>query len=477
MKLIIQATKSDRGLVTEYSLFQPGREDTEIESTLIDERDIPRKAGEKPVLSTQITKSYRVYSLIIGTSDVGGRSGFYSIRLYCPKNLNIKNFESTLFKIKERYFSYASTKTQESQNYNDILSTIVSEENINNFAFLKESENYVCFYDNVTTSLATIFNSKGVHLTKILYAFPIAASRQSSISEFRNFDELIEKLKETEIRGELQLLTEIKVNNQIVEFDNRQKAVTILSYENDRIDYRLHKDGIQAIDPMTSAKIIERKSIPRRSPSPVHTSEVNTSFDRSAGLIVGCFLSFFIGCAVCFVMFSEKIYPFVFSPPESSTTHLNGSNDQRDEFSGLDTITFSSNVKDGKTTFTAVQPSISNYTFRYTDNRWTYKNNNESGGYKEFQSSKLDNFEYQPVNFIEKDQQLLAEALQILFRQEVLPNEKNSDKKDTIKNKQSVNSQTSKKKPGNIKDNGNQASKPKHDSKEKNGEVDVVPKL
>lgn len=478
-KIIIQGTKSDNGLATEYSSFYPDPLNTELQATIEDERDIPKKAGDKDAFSIQITKNYRVYSLIIGTSDVGGRPGFYGFRLYSPKNVILKNFEPILYQIKEKFFSYPSTKTQQSQSYEEILSVIDSDVHNTDFVFLEGSGNYVCYYDSTSFSLVSIFNSNRVYLTNKLYAFPSSTKGQSSISEFNSFDDLTYKLKETELRGELRLLTEIRINNQVVEFDNRQKSITILSYKDDRIDYKLHRDGIHRIDPLTSAGIIEHKSPPRTNPSPIHKSGVNTSSDRYTGVIVGCILSFAIGCAVCFLLFSESIFPFDFSRPESSLNYELVSTSQNHEVPSLDSITFLPIVKDGDTTFNGVQQQISHYTFKFEDNKWTYKNNNESVGYKDFKAADADNFEYQPVKFNLKDKQKLEEALQNLLEKVNLSNKKNQDKTEAKTTYQPNNRPANNKKTDTKKNIEKPVpkSKPVPDTKKKNGEVDVVPKF
>lgn len=410
LKIIIQATKSDKGLENEYSSFHPDQENLEVRSTIDDERDIPKKAGDKDAFSIQITKNYRVYSLIIGTSDVGGRPGFYSIRLYGPKNVNLKNFEDILYQIKEKYLSYPSTKTQQSQNYDEILSAIVPEVNTSNFIFFKNSENYVCYYDNVSSSLATIFNSKGVHLTNKLYAFQRPKEGQSSISEFRSFDELTNKLKEIEISGELRLLNEIKINNQRVEFDNRQKEITLLCYKDNIIDYILSDEGIRKIDRLTGSINIERKYItPMPRPYRVDKPAKRSFSDQYGGLILGCLMSFIIGCAGCYFLFSENYYPFEVFQAEFDTNGGNTTSEHKNELSELDTITFS--ARGEGTTYVADQPRFSNYSFKYAANRWSYRNNDKSNNDHDFYSTSLDNFEYKVKKFENKDKKNLIKAL------------------------------------------------------------------
>jgi hypothetical protein len=77
----------------------------EIKGTITDERTLASQlANLSDVYSVQVTKNYKVYSLIVTNStDFIGRSGYYAIRLYGPKGINLSNFENILANIKEKY--------------------------------------------------------------------------------------------------------------------------------------------------------------------------------------------------------------------------------------------------------------------------------------------------------------------------------------------------------------------------------------
>ena len=104
--LIIEETTAGSNLQFVSSLLDINS--PEIKETLTDERTLASQlANLSDVYSVQVTKNYKVYSLIVtNLTDFLGRSGYYAIRLYGPKGVNLTNFENILANIKEKYNNY-----------------------------------------------------------------------------------------------------------------------------------------------------------------------------------------------------------------------------------------------------------------------------------------------------------------------------------------------------------------------------------
>ena len=170
--LIIQETTAGSG--QQFVSAHLDVDNPEIKETITDERFIATQlANLTDVYSVQITKNYKVYSLIV--TDLGdflGRSGYYAIRLYGPKGVNLTNFEIILDDIKKEYNKYTNSNNVNNQNYDAILSSILIIENERkNFISQKSDVNCYYYFEETNTTLSTVFNTKGINLVHKVYAF------------------------------------------------------------------------------------------------------------------------------------------------------------------------------------------------------------------------------------------------------------------------------------------------------------------
>lgn len=392
-QIIIQETKSDNGLETVFSTLISELDNSEIKETLVDERDIPSQAGDKVAFIAQTTKSYKVFSLIEGMSDIGNRSGYYIIHLYCPKSISLPNFERILFNIQEKYLSYPPTKTQDSQNYNDLLSAIIFDSDTNNYVVIKNTSNYFCYYDKDNSNLGTIFNSKEIFLVNKIYAFQRPKEEKPENFDFKPFSGLQAKIKEIEINGDIRLLNKITINNQSIDFNSRLNNLVVLSFNNDKIEF-IPKNNAVIKSSSTAGIIIEEKK-QKKTPIVNPNPPKKTFMDKHGLLLIGCLLSLFIGFGI-----SYQFFPRIIVKTETIQSEPNAAS-----------ITFIVNKDGNDSTYTAEQRQFEKYTFKYANNKWYYKNNQNANGYVDLYTETIKTFEYDNIIFTDIDQKMLIEAL------------------------------------------------------------------
>jgi len=273
--LIIEETTAGSNL--QFVSAQLDRTSPEIKETLTDERTLASQlANLSDVYSVQITKNYKVYSLIVtNLTDFLGRSGYYAIRLYAPKNINLTNFENILASIKEKYNSYTKTSRLNNQNYDDILSSILVVENDRkNFTALKSHFNSFYYFEESNPVLSTVFNAKGTYLVHKLYAF----NRNKAVPEnialnagLKPFNAINNTQKEINIANNYGILKDLKVNEQIVDFNPNLTDFFLLCQNTDTVTYSTSDDKTTKVVNNTFVSI-DRKFVPK---PPVRTNSPN----------------------------------------------------------------------------------------------------------------------------------------------------------------------------------------------------------
>lgn len=268
---------------------------SEIKETITDERTLASQlANLSDVYSVQITKNYKVYSLIVtNLTDFLGRSGYYAIRLYGPKGVNLTNFETILANIKEKYNNYTKTNTLNNQNYDDILSNILIVENDRkNFFTTKSYINCFYYFDDANSTLSTVFNTKGVNLVHKIYAFNKNKAVNESValnSGLKPFSQVNASQKDINVVNNYGILNELKINDQLIDFNPNLKEFTVLCQTNDVVVYNAKDD--KTYKTITNNFIsIEKKFIPRTEPKKSYSSSNHRKNKNNANamyLIVG----------------------------------------------------------------------------------------------------------------------------------------------------------------------------------------------
>ena len=221
---------------------------TEIKGTITDERTLASQlANLSDVYSVQVTKNYKVYSLIVTNStDFIGRSGYYAIRLYGPIGINLNNFENILANIKEKYNHYTKTNTLNNQSYEDILSSILlGGKDRKNIVSIKNSMSYFYYFDDANSNLGAILNTNAVHLVHKIYAFNKNKAVDESIAlttGLKSFSQMNASQKEISVINNWGLLNDLKINDQSIDFNPNLTEFNIICQNNDVVLYNAKDD-------------------------------------------------------------------------------------------------------------------------------------------------------------------------------------------------------------------------------------------
>ncbi len=265
--IIIQNLKGN-GL--DFNVF-PNSEVLELKlkfnNPIEDERETPGKAGDKPIFVLHNTKNYKIYSLIIGTSD-GGRAGFYAIRIFIPLNYVLQNFITILNEIQSKYLVNPNSISSDSHIYNETLLRIKDNCKLtNNFIIIDNSinNNFIYYDNNNITSIETIFNSNGTNCFQKLFAFQ-KPNNETNIKDEISINNVVyhkyianSTFQEIKIKGQLDLLKKIKVNGIEVNFNSDTCELVLFKKESDKVEYLLKENGVKELDSFGNEVTISRE--------------------------------------------------------------------------------------------------------------------------------------------------------------------------------------------------------------------------
>jgi hypothetical protein len=383
----------------------------EIKETITDERTLASQlANLSDVYSVQVTNNYKVYSLIVtNLTDFLGRSGYYAIRLYGPKGAKLSNFENILANIKNKFINYSKSNSLNNQNYDDILSSILTGES-DKKGIVTVRNNFNCYYyfDEANSTLSTVFNTRGVHLVHKIYAFNKTKALNESIaisSGLKPFSQINAAHKEISIVNNYGVLNELKINDQLVDFNPNDSEFNLLCQNNDRIIYNTIDD--KTYKPITSNFIIiEKKFIAPPKQQNTYSSSNNNKKKKNqnpyAMYFVIAFMVLIIGGGVYKIL-----------PPENDPTNK----PHGPEVVNTDTIQETPsppkeikfveqpyNTSD-KEYITSYNVELSKFKFVFANNEWVYIAIKSPGGIMKFSKSILDKFTLtseEKENFIKK---------------------------------------------------------------------------
>lgn len=366
----------------------------EIKETITDERTLASQlANMSDVYAVQITKNYKVYSLIVTNhTDFLGRSGFYAIRLYGPKGINLNNFENILDSIKDKYITDTKSNNLNNQNYDSILSSILIIENDRKeFISLKNNVNCFYYFDENTSTLSTAFNTKGIHLVHKVYAFNKAKAVPENLavsSGLKSYSHINTSQKEINIVNSYSILKELKINNQNVDFNSNASDFNLICQSSDSILYNTTDD--KTLRQIANTFIsIERKYVPRPEPRPAPSYGGNKkSFWEENGIYLSILLITIIIAGGSWWFFEvENNPPIVIKSGETQPTV----EIQQDTIS---TIAFELDGKIEDSTYLTNFPKLKKYRFKFDNKLWTYKNiekkPNPKDGFTAFYKESLD---------------------------------------------------------------------------------------
>ncbi len=378
----------------------------EIKETITDERTLASQlANLSDVYSVQVTKNYKVYSLIVtNLTDFLGRSGYYAIRLYGPKGVNLTNFESILANIKVKFNNYTISNTLNNQNYDAILSSILIVENDRkDIVALKSPMNFFYYFDDLNSTLSTVFNTKGVHLVHKIYAFNKNKAVNESIalsSGLKSFSQINASQKEINIVNNYGVLNELKINDQLVDFNPNLTEFNVLCQNNDVLVYNSKDD--KTYKTITNNFIsIEKKFTPKSQPQNTYnksTTNKKKNNENAMYLIVG-FMVLLIGSGMFYFLdkdTSSDVPVTVTDGTGTGTgteteTETGTQNPPKDKVKGFE---FKKNPYKKTSDFeytTSYNNKLSKCKFVFTGPKWSY--------FKENKNSAMDFYKKTLINF------------------------------------------------------------------------------
>ncbi len=398
--LIIQITTT--GLQTEYHSPGIDPQDDEIQKTITDERaHVTQISRDSDVYSIQITKNYRVYSLIVTDTDKFGRSGFYELKLYGPGNYPIDNFIVVLQTIKEIY-----NQTKSKEEYDAILSSILVTENNKEEEFivinqLLNKDHFIYFEENKIEFLKTTFKDKGVYLSNKVYALDKnkAAGENTVLNVgLEPFDTV--RYKIVEIHNPYNVLKDVWVNNIVLKSRGYNHKQQLLLNQEDILTYSTTDDDrVQML--VGNILNVQRKPQPQNviQHSP-YTSQRKKSFFKENGVYLLALIIMI--SAVGFGYYKDPTFlgllptnPTVGEMPEELKNE--NENSVKDSIPKL----FRKSIVENNPQFVPIREGLNHYTFSIISDKWQFKNSKSPNVYKDFDLTvvaKLDVKDSLPFN-------------------------------------------------------------------------------
>jgi len=417
----------------------------EIKETITDERTLASQlANLSDVYSVQVTKNYKVYSLIVtNLTDFLGRSGYYAIRLYGPKGVNLTNFESILANIKVKFNNYTISNTLSNQNYDAILSSILIVENDRkNIVALKSPMNFFYYFDELNSTLSTVFNTKGVHLVHKIYAFNKNKAVNESIalsSGLIPFSQINASQKEINIVNNYGVLNELKINDQLVDFNPNLTEFNILCQNNDVLVYNSKDD--KTYKPITNNFIsIEKKNEIRQQPQNTYNKSTTNKKKNNENVmyLISGFMVLLIGSGMFYLLNKDTSPDGPVTVTIETGTGLGTKTPPKD--TKVKDFKFKKNPFKNSSDFeytTSYNNKLSKCKFVFAGPKWSYFKENKNSA-MDFYKKTLINFDLTPEeqeSFIEELEKISGHPILEEAETKIAANTENENKAaTTIKN-------------------------------------------
>ena len=258
------------------------------------------------------------------------------------------------------------------------------------FLHVKSNDNAFCFYDSSNTQLSTIFNARSIALYNKVYAF----NKEKAVSDeimkslgLKSLQETKNNFKEVFINNNYQILKELKVNNNPIEFNSNDIDLTVVLKKEDVIEFNT-TDDLKFRHGTGLIINVERKYIPP--PQPRHNVPKKQSFLEEYGLyliMAVMILALGIGSWYFFLRDETPVIednPSVIVEPSTPITI---------EKTVFDTTKIEfivdSSIKDSNV-FKTFYPKLDKYRFRVDNEKWSYKNTEGKNKYVAFYKNNLD---------------------------------------------------------------------------------------
>lgn len=438
--LIIQRTNTNAGFNDVFisDNLKEIRNTVEIENTAKDERDFSTKiANQSDVYVVELTKNFRVYSLIINDNiyDSFGRAGFYAVRLYTEKKYPLGNFEEKLHAINKKYIEFEKNGiAKNSQDYLDLLvQNAPLEVKQQDYIYQKSNDNAFCFYDPNNTQLNNLFNDKAIALYNKVYAFNREKAVSGEIIQsigLKIFDSTKNNLKEVIINNNFRILNELKINNIPLDFKADETELVVLLKNEDVLEYNTldnpnFKKAIGDLIHVEKKKIVTDPKDPNR-------GRKKPSFWEENGIYLAIvFLTIALGGGAWYIFSEEdKI------DEENKIVNEQPQNVKSEIKIDSTTIAFvtEGSVKDSSV-FKTNYPKLEKYRFRLDNKKWFYKNTKGKKKYVDFYKSNVDEIiKKDSLNLNESQKNSFIENLEKMGNQEIIE-KKESTRDSSEKNK------------------------------------------
>lgn len=438
LNLIIQRTKN--GLEEEYisASFNSSNFNSEIEETINDERRIATKlSNQSDVYSVQLTRNFRVYSLIVtNIIDNHKRAGFYAMRLYAPKKYPLAHFEAILEQINIKYLEYERNGTsQNNQSYDELLQLdIPLEVTQQDFIFTKSNDDAFCLYNPTDTQLSNLFNDKSIALYNKVYAFNQERAVNPEIMKtlgLKSYTETKNNGKEVFIDNNARVLKELKINTIPIEFNPNESKFTLICKTSDAVVYNTTDDKINFRSIDGAFITIERKIIHKPIYKPQNKGNEKT-FWQENGVYLGILFLTLLFAGGTWWWLERRNKP---KNHENTTETV-----QTQPTDTIKKITF---VADGSQKDSSVYKTnyskIEKYRFKVDNKKWTYKNTEGKNKYADFYKKNLDEIiKKDSLKMDDKTKTEFLEALEEKGGVKILEKEVKEKTFDEIKNTEEV---------------------------------------
>ncbi|MGV4413227.1 hypothetical protein [Chryseobacterium sp. T1] len=234
IQLIIDRNYAGYDIIFNKELAQQLRNNEGVQ----DEREVAQISHRSFMYSLFNNSSFKIYSYInSNVVDKSGRNAFYAIRLVISQNSKILDVQDALGRINEKYLSFLETNNLHNQNYDDILNSVVIEEEKQLILVPQTEKAKFYHYMDGFSKINDLINSEGLKSFEKVYFFDQNTAVDSSNAETLGLKKATSSSVKIKVNNPDNYLEAIKVNDQEVNF-NRKSEFSILCKNSDKITYK-----------------------------------------------------------------------------------------------------------------------------------------------------------------------------------------------------------------------------------------------
>jgi hypothetical protein len=383
--------KATDGALIEYISSHLNSAHPDIVKTNYDERrEVTQIANGSNVYSIQISKNYRVYSLILTNAvDKFGRLGYIAVRLYVPNNCIVTNFIIILDQIFEQYSIKSATSTLNTLDFESIFQNINFQFENSPFLALSDKQTYYCFYENNHIEMLDKFNSNVAYLVDKIYSFDKKVN-QSRIENFKFLPlNQLQGFRKVQIVNSYRILRDFKINDTHLEFDPNIERFILLCNKEDQLYYNTTEN--KKVKAVFGNTIIINPEIITIPSDPNGSNNTFNFLDKYGTVVIlSCMACVFIG--VFLFIFRNDI--FIENSNEQALTIGNNLNDKitaesppREKLFTYDILPY-----DEKDTFYIFNINDKKFNFIFKNGKWKFGKYFDSIDYKKLMDFNKINF-------------------------------------------------------------------------------------